>query len=334
MYWMASSNEKDAREKGFKWADRVTFGDAPVNRNCAVLYEQWYAQDVKDRGLSITQTDAAYWGRFDAAIRTALDKYAPGADYSGLILLDTEFLPLFWGDRTGGPGIYPVSDYGRKPFDAWFAHIRDHRPEVIRGKNPKASEDALRESYESAVREWHEHQYATARQLRSHARFCRYGLPAGSRHGQYSQGDPNPWKQLNDRAAWLTQLQDVVLVVLYQDKYTVAAGKQPRNSREMTQDQARDWIVSNLAEAKRTAMGKPVYALAYLRYQEFVTGHESKLLEGPALDCMLTLPRQAGASGLVIWDHIDSQSQFQETQSFINSSCIEKLSPGKKVSPQ
>jgi hypothetical protein len=325
VWWMATSSEADARVNGFEWADRVQFADLQVRRDAAVLYEQFYAADVREQGLSLTQRDPQYWERFEQVMAQVLDRYVPNPAFNGLLLIDTEFLCLFWGDRTGGPGIYPVLDYGRRPYDEWYSFIRDHRPELIRGLSSAEAEEVLRSTYESAAREWTERQYATVRRLRPHAKLCRYGLPAGSRHDHYNLPDPNPWKALNDQAAWLTALQDVVLVVLYQDKYTVPAGVRPRHQREMTVHQARDWINSNMAEARRVAQGKPVYALVYMRYQEFVTNHESQLLDPSTLEIMLEGPRPQGADGMVIWDHIASRTQFDETQVYVDAHLVPSL---------
>lgn len=325
VWWMATSSEADARINGFEWADGVQFADLPVRRDAAVLYEQFYAADVREQGLSLTQRDPQYWERFDQVMAQVLDRHVPNPAFDGLLLIDTEFLCLFWGDRTGGPGIYPVLDYGRRPYDEWYSYIRDQRPELIRGLSSAEAEEVLRTTYESAAREWTERQYATVRRLRPHAKLCRYGLPAGSRHDHYNLPDPNPWKALNDQAAWLTALQDVVLVVLYQDKYTVPAGVRPRHQREMTVLQSRDWINSNTAEARRVAQGKPVYALVYMRYQEFVTNHESQLLEPSTLELMLEGPRPQGADGMVIWDHIASRAQFDETQTFVDAHLVPSL---------
>jgi hypothetical protein len=325
LYWMATSNEADSRRTGVRYHDLLTFGDLPVQRDAVVLYEHWYALDVRTEGLSLTQTDPNYWVTFDETMQRVLDRYVPDVNFSGLLLIDTEFLPLFWGDRTAGPGIYPESDYGRRPFDDWYTHIRNTRPELLANLGTTQTEEVLKSTYEGAVRTWTERQYATVRRLRPQARLCRYGLPAGSRHWQYNTPDPNFHRQQNDSAAWLTALQDVVLVVLYQDKFTVPEGVTPRHNREMTPAQARDWIFSNTREARRTAQGKPVYALAYLRYQEFVTGHESQILDATALDTMLRLPIEAGCDSIVLWDHIDSQNQLIETQNYINSRVLSML---------
>lgn len=325
MWWMATSSEADARANGFEWADRLAFADLSIRRDAAVLYEHFYAADVREQGLSLTQRDPDYWERFERVMAEVLDRHVPNPAFNGLLLIDTEFLCLFWGDRTGGPGIYPVLDYGRRPYDEWYSYIRDHRPDLLRGLTTAEAEEVLRSTYESAAREWTERQYSTVRRLRPHAKLCRYGLPAGSRHDHYNLPDPNPWKELNDRASWLTALQDVVLVVLYQDKYTVPAGVRPRHQREMTVAQARDWISSNVAEARRTSQGKPVYALVYMRYQEFVTNHESRLLEPATLEIMLEGPRPQGVDGMVIWDHIASREQFDETQAYVDAHAVPSL---------
>jgi hypothetical protein len=325
VWWMATSSEADARRHGFEWHDRVQFGDLPVRRDAIVLYEQHYASDVREQGLSLIRRDPDYWERFDRLMTEVLDRFVPNPAFDGLLLIDTEFLCLFWGDRTGGPGMYPVLDYGRRPYDEWYSYVRDHRPELIRGLSTAEAEEVLKTTYESAAREWTERQYAAVRRLRPHAKLCRYGLPAGSRHDHYNLPEPNPWRELNDRAAWLTALQDVVLVVLYQDKYTVPQGVRPRLQREMTVVQARDWIRSNMAEARRTSQGKPVHALVYMRYQEFVTNHESRLLEPSTLEIMLTGPKPEGADGMVIWDHIYDRDQFDATQAYVDAQVVPVL---------
>ena len=333
VWWMATSSEADARRNGFEWHDRIRFGDLPVRRDAAVIYEQFYASDVREQGLCLTQRDPGYWERFDRLMAQALDRFVPDPAFDGLLLIDTEFLCLFWGDRTGGPGIHPVLDVGRKPFDDWHQYIRDHRPELIQGLSSREMEEVLRTTYESAAREWTERQYATVRRLRPHARLCRYGIPAGSRHDHYNLPEPNPWRAYNDQAAWLTALQDVVLVVLYQDKYTVPEGVRPRHAREMTVAQSRDWIRSNSVEADRTSQGKPVYALVHFNYQEFVTNHESHFLEPSTLETMLIGPGQAGVDGLVVWDHIDSRDRFDRTQAYVDAHALPLLARVMGVPP-
>ena len=333
VWWMATSSEADARRNGFEWHDRIRFGDLPVRRDAAVIYEQFYASDVREQGLCLTQRDPGYWERFDRLMAQALDRFVPNPAFDGLLLIDTEFLSHFWGDRTGGPGIYPALDGGRKPFDDWHEYIRDHRPDLIQGLSSREMEEVLRTTYESAAREWTEHQYATVRRLRPHAKLCRYGLPAGSRHVHYNLPEPNPWRAYNDQAAWLTALQDVVLVVLYQDKYTVPEGVRPRHAREMTVAESLDWIRSNSVEAKRTSQGKPVYALVHFKYQEFVTNRESHFLEPSTLETMLIGPGQEGIDGLVIWDHLESRELFDRTQAYVDSHALPVLGRVMGVPP-
>ncbi|MBS0196589.1 MAG: hypothetical protein JSR77_07510 [Planctomycetes bacterium] len=319
IYWMGTTDDNEVRwRSGIKWSDRLTFGDAPVRHDSVAIYQQWIADDVRSQGISIT-TGPGYEATLRETMTRAFADRVPRADFSGYVLLDIEFIPLLWGKRTGGPDLFMEADHGPHQFDLWYTFVRESRPEVIRDLGTEAAERALADAYERAVRDWLTMMFRVARELRPQAKFCYYGMPMGSRHVNYNGPDPNTWRQRNDRCSWLIDLQDALMVPLYQDRFTVPDGQTPRGPYENTIAQSTDWIVSNMREAKRIAGAKPVLVLAWAKYMEFVTGHEKQFLSTINLDHMFRLPKQNGADGMVLWDHFDNQADYTAAQQFMDA---------------
>lgn len=322
LHWCGTTDDNEVRWRtGIKWSDRLTFGEAPVRRDVVAIYEQWVALDVRTRGLSIT-TEEGYEATLRETVARAFAERVPDPGFAGYILLDIEFLPLVWGKRTGGPELYWEADHGPRQHDLWYTFIRERRPEVMRDLGTEAAERALAASYNDAVRDWHRMLVRVARELRPQAKISFYGMPLGSRHANYTGQHEAHFKGLNDLCAWYIELQDAQMVPLYQDRYTVPVGQTPRGPWENTIEQGRDFIITNLREAKRIGQGKPILVLAMARYPDFVRGHELRYLSEINHELMFRLPREAGADGIVLWDHVENQPQFDELQRYVNDRIV------------
>ncbi|MBX3411023.1 MAG: hypothetical protein KF859_14205 [Phycisphaeraceae bacterium] len=327
LHWMGTTDDNEVRWRtGIRWSERLRFGDLPVRNDMAVIYQQWIADDVRAQGLGMTRV-SSYTDDYRQTISRCLAERVPNVNFDGYILIDIEFMPLIWGKRTGGPDLYEEADHGPRQFDTWYTYIRNNRPEVTQNLGTEAAEHALAETYEQAVREWLTLTFHLFRELRPNAKLSYYGMPMGSRHWQYNTPDPNIWKQRNDRLSWLVTLQDAQMIPLYQDRITVPEGTTPRGQWQNTIAQSEDWIISNLREARRIGQGKPVLVLAMVKYMEYIPGYELAFLQPINLDHMLRLPLVHGADGLIFWDHIENQTQFNELQSFIDQSVVPLLLP-------
>jgi hypothetical protein len=326
VHWMVTTSDMDFRwGAGIDWAGRVDFGGVTITRDTLVLYEHWFASDVKAQGFGLTLSDAGYYARYEQSLRTMLDRRIPQG-FDGFICLDIEFAPKYWGRRTGGPDTYTHFPFYTKYFDEWYDFVRTHRPEWIVNKNSEEMEEILATTYEEAVRHWFTYTFAKVRQFRPGAKVTNYGMPFGSRHGQYHRPAPNPWRDRNDSLSWYVDLCDALFVPLYQNRYTVAPGQTPTETFEITVAQSRDWIFSNIAEARRISQGKPVYVLAMPRYAGSALSEQGHTyLNDLAADHMFLLPKEAGADALVVWDHILNETDFNQFQSYMNSHVLPRI---------
>ncbi|MBX3411066.1 MAG: hypothetical protein KF859_14420, partial [Phycisphaeraceae bacterium] len=326
VHWMVTTDDVDLRwGAGIDWSARVDFGGVNITRDTLVLYEHWFASDVKAQGFGLTLRDTGYYARYEQSLRTMLDRRVPQG-FDGYICLDIEFAPKYWGRRTGAPDFYPNFPFYVKYYDEWYDFVRTQRPEWIANKNSEEMEHILASTYEEAVRHWFTYTFARVRQFRPGAKVTNYGMPFGSRHGQYHRPAPNPWRDRNDSLSWYVDLCDALFVPLYQNRFTVAPGQVPSDTHEITVAQSRDWIFSNITEARRISQGKPVYVLAMPRYAGTALrelGHN--FLNDLAADHMFLLPKEAGADALVVWDHIRNEQSFNEFQAYMNSHVLPRI---------
>ncbi|MFZ4575156.1 MAG: hypothetical protein ACOYN0_12210, partial [Phycisphaerales bacterium] len=305
-------------KRGFNWSERFDFGGVPVRRDAIVLYEHWFAADVREKGFEVTRA-AGYRETLRRTMRECLDKRVPRRDEDGLICIDIEFACPWWGDRTGGPGLSAKIPHATKYYDAWEKYIERAEPTLVLGRGPEERERALRVSYEGAVRAWFAMVVEEARAQRPGAKFAFYGIPNGSRHdNDYAGAKAAEHQGLNDRAKWMIDLADCVMLPLYQDKAIVKGNEVQRSPREITEKQGRDFIASNIAEAKRLAGDKPVYVLASMLYPDYTKDYlpnaAAKPLNPENREAMFRLPKECGADGLIFWIHFDSAETFRTMQ--------------------
>ena len=325
VHWMVTTDDLDLRwGAGIDWSARVDFGGVNIRRDMLVLYEHWFASDVKAQGFGLTLSDPGYYTRYEQTLRTMLDRRVPQG-FDGYVCLDIEFAPKYWGRRTGGPEIYPVFNFGRKYYDEWYDFVRMHRPEWIANQGSEEMEHTLARTYEEAVQHWFSFTVARCRQFRPGTKWGFYGLPFGARHDQYNRPDPNPWRQRNDSLSWIVDISDCIFMALYQNRFTIPAGQTPSDWSEMTIAQSRDWIISNVREGRRISQGKPVFVLAMPRYVSSARNHGLDYLDNLAADSMFLVPKEAGADGLAIWDHILNETNYNEFQSYMNSHVLPRV---------
>jgi len=316
-HWMVDTNDNE-RLRGSRtdWQAMIDFGALPVQRNAICLYEHWFLLDVRTHGMSITQ-EAGFNSRYAATITRMLDERVP-AGFAGMVCVDIEFHPKIWGNRTGGPGLHPTMNFATHIFDDWYRYIDTRRPELIRGKSVADAERALADSFEQATRDLYTQTIAIMRARRPDAKFGFYGIPGGARHANYGRPAPNPFRDVNDRLRWLVDLADVQFLPLYQNRFTIPDGAtQTHWWRQMTIAQSKAWINENVAEARRLAPDKPVYVLAMCRYPETLDEYGNQWLDDLALDSMFRQPKRAGADGIVIWDFISSQAEYNALRSYL-----------------
>jgi len=303
------------------WASRIDFQGAPIVKDFITLYEHEFVLDARSQGIALMYTNRDYWTTVRSRLRTIIDREAamtPGVRH---ICLDIEFLDTKWGNRTGGPGIYPNSGHGATQFDAWFTYMRNHRPNEIQGLSSTDLEAVLARTYEAAVREFFLGCLREARAVRNDVKWGFYGYP-NRRYAEYLQPAPSKWTLINDDLRWMFDAVDALYPALYNQILAVPDGKPDRvRGYEWEITFLSNIIRANINEFKRCAQGKPVICFAGTRYHCPIDPNFAyNFLQPMDLYIALTLPREAGVNGLIIWDMIENQTNYEAHQQFMSAS--------------
>lgn len=324
VFWAGLTDPAERRFRNAPdWAGQIDFREVRVRTDLVFLYEQHFMEDVRTNGLGRT-TRPEFDAEYAESLRIGLDAAAPGRNYDGIIVFDIESVPLIWGNRTDGPGIYPRTDQGPRHADLWYDWIRSTQPSLIEGLSIDDQERVLKRTYEGAIRLWITRTFDEARRQRPRAKFAMYGLPAGSRYGQYTWADPNRWKIINDEAQWLVDLQDVILVVLYHARTILPRGAPTPTLPIISYEQGVAYINDNITEARRIAPGKPVLALISMWYLDS-KGDMREWLDAPAIEVSIAETAKAGADSLVIWEYFRRQGQSETFQEYLDASALPLL---------
>jgi Hyaluronidase len=299
------------------WAQIVEFEGAPIRKDAYVLYEHDFLLDVRDRGLSIT-TDPAWNTAYDARLDTYIAQQIPNPNFDGIVCIDVEFLAVTWGNRTGGPGISPQTPATpRRYFDEWYDYIRTRQPALLANRTVEQQEEALRISYEQAVKDLFLRTIQRMQTLRPNAKFGYYSQPL-RRNSEYT----NPATQAavrayNDNLRWLFDAQDVFFLELYQRFFVAETPQQVNWNLRWPQGDLERIMQGNIEEARRVAGEKPVYVLTMVRFSELTPGHEKQPLTDELYDLAIRSPKQYGADGIVIWDFLRSDADRQRLQTYM-----------------
>jgi len=318
VYWAGITDEYERKyRRAPDWAAEVSFGPVPVSRDFVFLYEQWFMEDIRTTGLGLTRSpefDAAY----AQTLRSVLDRHVPDLGFRGVICFDIETIPLVWGDRTDGPGLYPRTDQGPRHADLWHDWLSANESGLLAGRSVEERERILKRTYDGAVRLWLERTFTEVRRLRPRAELAMYGLPAGSLYGQYTWSEPNRWKAMNDELRWLVDLQDVTVLVMYQTRKVLPRGERSPGLPVITYDDAAAYVTDNVAEARRIAPTKPLLALVCLWYPD-TSGAFDGWLDAPALEASLVETKKAGVDALILWHHFKKATSRDDFQRALNA---------------
>jgi hypothetical protein len=316
IHWMTTTDANAVR-RGRDYSALFDFAGVPVQRDCAVLYEHEFAEEVRSKGFEVLR-DPGYVTRLRTQLRAAMDQKVPDRNFRGIICLDIEFMVPWWGERTNGHGLSKKIPHGVRYHDAWAAYMERTQPD-LRQRTREDQERILKQSYEAAVRDWYELVFQEARRLRPQAQLSGYGLPLGSRHdNDYAGPKAAEFRKGNDDVRWMIDVSDCILLPLYQDKIMNPGIERQVAPRRITVKQGREFIESNIAEARRLARGKRVYVLAMINYPDHVKDFEPDAAGRPLnksnLDAMFKWPHEAGADGLIIWSHFMDEAGFAAQQ--------------------
>jgi hypothetical protein len=242
----------------------------------------------------------------------------PNAEYA---CLDVEFLDMYWGNRTGGPGLSPTSGHGPFQHDAWYTYMRQHHPDQLYGLSSEAEEEVLSRTYREAVQEFFTGIMREAKAANPNLKWGFYGYP-WRRYGEYLQPAPNRWTQMNDEMQWLFEQSDVVFPAMYMNLQTVADGDPSRRPGYQWEESFHTSIIlANIREFRRLVGDKEIIAFTGYRYHQSLDDERTGDYCDPIdLRLAIEVPVQNGLDGVIIWDILSNQGDHAALQSFMTSS--------------
>jgi hypothetical protein len=293
---------------GRDWQNQIDLDQTPVSRDTVIFYESELGEYPK-RGPQIVDDDRQMASHLAKVARDVAARI-PDVGWSGNAVIDYEAWVPLWESRYTGPDVK----------QAWAAHMQAKRPGELRSGD---RERVLSETYNRASRAFFLRTLAEAKRVRPGARWGYYGFPTS----EYYTNDPKLrplWKQNNEDLAWLFEASDA----LYPHAYTLfvpVRSRQPvASAREQTHDDNARYITDNTLEAVRVARGKPVLVFIWPRFSDSAGPSKKwKLVDDETLSQMINLPREAGASGVVLWDSIESPEMLREWRETI----LPKMAP-------
>jgi len=320
IYWTGVTDVVKMKwEKAPDWAKQVDFRGVPVRDDFIFIYEEGFVNKIREQGLGYTR-HPEFDAEYSATLRRVFDERVPDPAFDGIICFDFEAVPFVWRDNAANAA--ETAKEGRAPWhsDLWIKWTKEHEPGLLAGRSEVEQERVLKRTYDGAARLWLTKTFEEARRIRPRARFAMYGIPGGSRYFHYAGKDPNVWRQFNDSMQWLTDLQDVTVLVLYQNRKVQQKGDTPRPPL-LTYQEGVDHITENITEARRIAPRKPLLALVGF-WSEDGSGGIAAWRNEPVLDMTIAQTAKAGADGLVIWHFFADQKQFDEYQRMLDERAI------------
>lgn len=268
---------------------QVNFGNAPMNRNVRLFYEQhfgkyprvWEAPDgsriVHENGSVPQSTD---WDGHFAKLRQDIAAAIPDPNWSGYAIIDLEAWTPVW-DLLGNE------------------HMREESKRLVRVRFPDADEEQVealaKEEFETEGLRFMVDTLEFAKAERPNAMWGYYGYPYTYQE-DYRQEKLQP----------ILDASDAFFPPIYVVYYSVL--QSPNISgNERTLAYYEGEIRNKLSLAKAVAGSRPVMPLIWFRYHDNNHIHGGQWINDLDLNAMITVPKAEGASGAIYWDYIQSQ---------------------------
>lgn len=314
LYWNATNNQDPKTNPGKPDYANMIKLPAEFRTDIVILYEhQFGIFDPKGPGSMLKPK------KFQQHLAKAakdLEFKVPDPDFDGIIILDYEK----WG-----PGYAGASNAFR---DKWRDDFLKHNPGAINAPNL----DALLESeYDALATKYYKETIELGKKLRPKSKWGVYSWPHDYKAAVYGKPDPNPHRKRNDELyAWAWELLDVMTPSAYVIKHVLPDGSPiPDHNHYWTESAHRAWLADLVRESQRVGKGKPVFP--YFCSHETADPFFGKpVLIADVERTMKTLIEE-GATGMILWDHFESQAKFNMAQTWINSALVPTLVKQKLV---
>jgi hypothetical protein len=325
-YWAswAVTNEV-SRSRGVDWAGTVDLSRSPLRRDAVV-----FAAEALGRfpwGGPHQSDNEEYMVLHLAAVRRDVAAKIPDPSWSGFAVIEYDAWVPDWDSpllrNIPSKLSADAPDYDFK--SDWEDYVQEAKPQALRGLSGPKRDDALRFTFNTAARDFFLATLRECKRLRPNAKWGFYGFP----YREYAVNDPAPrarWVARNESLRWMYDASDVLYPAIHAVYATVEGRPPNRAKRENRLTENAEYITSNVREAVRLAAGKPVRPIVWLRYHDNAgPSYAFKRLTPASLRQMVTLPKAAGASGVMIWDQILSPGEVRELQMLVDQQLAASL---------
>jgi len=315
---------------GRNWQEELDFDNADISRDLIFL-TQYRVGTFPKAGIHMFERDPSLWERHFDKIRRDMDLYVP-EDFTGIVVIDYERWRTTWTrTRNIRDDDQPENAEDHDFLLDWRDAIRDTRTEEYFGHGQDTRLQFVFDTYEEMALRFYIETIRECKRLRPNAQWTFFNYPRlrynsqETPHGVIGYGDlTHEASRINDRIQSLFDEMDVIVPSIYPQHWTVEGNnfidELPRNKQNRVQG-AHAFITTNVAEALRLGRGKPVYPIISLRY--YMNYPQHPWLNELNARLAIQFSEEAGASGLILWEGIGTESEWNGLQAMM----LDRLAP-------
>lgn len=313
--WSSSGRQPPGEYVDYQQQFRLT--GTHVQRDVKLVLAGWFGL-YPEAGLHIVEEDPTYMGRHLAEVRRSLDHFSIPRDFAGYIVIDYEAWWPFWDYTVNEPSTLGPDAPDRDFKDDWRDYIRSRRAYLLSGKTLEQQEDVFRSTWDDAARRFWLATIREGKRVRPNATWGFYGVPLTTWH--YRPELKEQWRVWNEtRYNWLYDEVDALFPSIY-TLWPTCEGQDCNTADPQYQPEWTDGFIRERVERSvHLAKGKTVLPFIWPRYHNAFAGDSAyQLLSDHDLRNQILIPKEAGASGIIIWDDLWSPELLAETQQYFN----------------
>lgn len=333
VFWAVNMfQEVENGAQGKNWNEEMDFGGAPISRDVIFLTQARVGAFPRP-GIHLYEMDPSGWDRHMQKLRRDMDALVP-RDFTGIVVIDYETWRPYW-ERTRN-----FSDRQNRFgdnlgfLDLWHDTVKVTRAAEYNALPENRREQFVKDTYDEISLRFYMDTLLECKRLRPDAQWTFFNFPKmryfsnETPRGVIGYGDgSHEASRINDKIQSLYDEMDVIVPSVYPQHWTVEGNSfvsfLPRKRQNRAPATA-EFVRSMTAEALRLGGGdKPVIPIISLRYYIPVNLPERLWLNDVNIRAALQASKEAGASGLMLWEGIGTRREYGQLQTMV----LERLAP-------
>ncbi len=335
VYWAVNMfQEVENGAGGRDWQASMDFDGAPISRD-VIFLTQARVGAFPRQGIHLFELDPSLWGRHMTKLRRDVDQYV-SSDFKGIVVIDYETWRPYWERTRNQPGRQNRFGHDLDFLDKWHEAVKVTRAAEYNALPATRRQQFVYDTYDEVSLRFYMETLRECKRLRPDAQWSFFNFPKMRYfsnevpRGTIGYGDgTHEASRINNKIQSLYDEMDVIIPSVYPQHWTVEGNSfvnfLPRNRQNRSHATA-EFVRSMVAEAQRLGGDKPVVPIISLRYYIPVNLPERLWLNDVNIRTALASSKDAGASGLMLWEGIGTRREFDQLQSMV----LERLAPAVK----